>query len=82
MISELRQRAFSERCQNRPPVGRRPIPERILAMTRDELLGQLRRLELGGQVKVQAAFRQFAHVDLDDLRSMLTDLEDTLGEVE
>lgn len=79
-IRALRRKAFDElrKARAEPELG--SLPARILAMTRDAILERLRDLELGAPVEFQVAYRKLDELALDDLRVMLTDVEEILGE--
>lgn len=79
-IRALRRRAFDELRKARREPELRALPARILAMARDAVLARLRELELGAPVEFQVAYRKLDELTLDELRVMLTDVEETLGE--
>jgi hypothetical protein len=82
LIQELRRRAFEEIRQRQPEPKRRPVSARMLAMGRDVLIERLRQLQATSPVELQLACRRLAQLDDDDLRVMLTDLEDAVRDSE
>lgn len=74
VIREARQRALEGAAAGPPETGR-PIPQRILAMTRDAILARLEELRdrFGGELAVQ--YRDLDDQSIDDLRSLLADVE-------
>jgi len=79
-IRALRRKAFDELRKARREPELRALPARILAMTRDAVLARLGELEFGAPVAFQVAYRKLGELTLDELRVMLTDVEETLDE--
>ena len=78
VLRRARQRAL-EAAAAGAPARSRPVPQRILAMTRDAILARLEELRdmLGGELAVQ--YRDLEDQSLDDLRSLLADIESGPG---
>jgi hypothetical protein len=79
MLRNLRKEAFDELRTTRPEPRVHALPARILSMTRDAVLAALRALEAQAPVELQTAYRRLDSLELDELRPMLADLEETLG---
>lgn len=80
LLERLRKDAFDELRGSRRATARRTLPQRILDMTRDAVLDQLRKLEARAPSELQAAYRQLAILETDELRVLLDDVEHALAE--
>jgi hypothetical protein len=78
-ILEARRRLLDQAREERLAAGRAPLPARILAMTKEAILDRLRQLDamFPGQVAVQ--HRSFEDTPVDDLRTLLADIEAQLA---
>lgn len=80
LLHKLRQKAFAELCESTPQAKRSPMPEHLLAMSRDALIVRLDKLRLEAGVSTDNHFRKLEELDDDELRAWVMDMEQLLAE--
>jgi len=74
-----RQQLLEQARQERLAAGQPSVPARILAMTKDAIVARLRELDQLFPGKLAVQHRKLEEETVDDLRTLLADLEAQIG---